>query len=326
MAQIKLTDILQKKVIFITGKGGVGKSTVSAGIAEYLSRNGERVMAIDADPAHSLPDVFGITNRVYDGKRGFSGNGKLLRVYDDAKADLLLLNPVCQRTNYTGPHQIMWLAELGKELGFYSNLGRMSEFFTMADALCKSFHNYSHFVIDNEPSAGTLDMIENIDGWLKGIDSVRKYKTILQMVLGTTIADKELVREVKDLLFSQNGARIDNYKGLLSSVKQLFKDEMHFEPIIVANPEDAVIRETHRLKQELEERLNIKNRYIIFNKVSSDESVNKLQLDKIKRFKDETGTTCFTIPSLDSRLIDLSNGNNARKSLRRIINEEVKSA
>ena len=106
MAQIKLTDILQKKVIFITGKGGVGKSTVSAGIAEYLSRNGERVMAIDADPAHSLPDVFGITNRVYDGKRGFSGNGKLLRVYDDAKADLLLLNPVCQRTNYTGPHYV----------------------------------------------------------------------------------------------------------------------------------------------------------------------------------------------------------------------------
>ena len=35
---------LEQRIIFVTGKGGVGKSTVSAGLASYLAKTGRRVL------------------------------------------------------------------------------------------------------------------------------------------------------------------------------------------------------------------------------------------------------------------------------------------
>jgi CO dehydrogenase maturation factor len=53
--------------IAITGKGGVGKTTLSAGLALLFARGGARVIAVDADPDSNLaatlgyPDPEGIT-------------------------------------------------------------------------------------------------------------------------------------------------------------------------------------------------------------------------------------------------------------------------
>lgn len=46
--------------IAITGKGGVGKTTIAAGLARYLAREGYRVIAIDADPDANLAAALGI--------------------------------------------------------------------------------------------------------------------------------------------------------------------------------------------------------------------------------------------------------------------------
>jgi len=47
--------------IAISGKGGVGKSTVAAAIALSLARRGERVLALDADPDANLASALGIS-------------------------------------------------------------------------------------------------------------------------------------------------------------------------------------------------------------------------------------------------------------------------
>ena len=48
--------------IAITGKGGVGKTTLAAGLAILFSRQGERVFAIDADPDANLALSLGFPN------------------------------------------------------------------------------------------------------------------------------------------------------------------------------------------------------------------------------------------------------------------------
>ncbi len=199
----------------------------------------------------------------------------------------------------------MWLAELGKELGFYSNLSRMSEFFTLANTLYQSFGKYDHFIIDNEPSAGTLDMIDSIDGWIDGLDNVKKYKLIFNMILKAGIKDKQLVQQTKEIMYGQNGAIVEEYKQMLASIKQLFTSPKYLESIIVSSPEDTVIRETHRLRKELEDRVGIQNKYVIFNKVSITSNNGKIQKEKIRSFGKETRTECFSVPQLSISEINL---------------------
>ncbi|MBS7655827.1 AAA family ATPase [Candidatus Bathyarchaeota archaeon] len=51
----------EKKVISISGKGGVGKTTVAALLLKILLKNFNRtILVVDADPATNLPDVLGV--------------------------------------------------------------------------------------------------------------------------------------------------------------------------------------------------------------------------------------------------------------------------
>ncbi|PLX40800.1 MAG: carbon monoxide dehydrogenase [Deltaproteobacteria bacterium] len=47
--------------IAISGKGGVGKTTLAGGLARYFAETGGRVLAIDADPDSNLPSSIGIS-------------------------------------------------------------------------------------------------------------------------------------------------------------------------------------------------------------------------------------------------------------------------
>ncbi|MCW3993931.1 MAG: ArsA family ATPase, partial [Candidatus Bathyarchaeota archaeon] len=47
--------------IFCGGKGGVGKTTVSAAIGLYMAKHGKKTLVFSTDPAHSLSDSFNLT-------------------------------------------------------------------------------------------------------------------------------------------------------------------------------------------------------------------------------------------------------------------------
>ena len=62
----------------ITGKGGVGKSTLSAALALLLARRGKTVLAVDADPDANLAASLGVAlsqspASLYAGATGASG-------------------------------------------------------------------------------------------------------------------------------------------------------------------------------------------------------------------------------------------------------------
>ncbi len=45
-------------ILFVGGKGGVGKSTTAASLAVHLADSGEKILLASTDPAHSLGDLF----------------------------------------------------------------------------------------------------------------------------------------------------------------------------------------------------------------------------------------------------------------------------
>lgn len=53
-----LVRLVDKRVIFFGGKGGVGKTTCASAFALAASKAGKRVLLVSTDPAHSTADVF----------------------------------------------------------------------------------------------------------------------------------------------------------------------------------------------------------------------------------------------------------------------------
>jgi arsenite-transporting ATPase len=53
-----LHDLLTHHLLFVGGKGGVGKTTVAAAIAMVAANQGRRCLLVSTDPAHSLGDIF----------------------------------------------------------------------------------------------------------------------------------------------------------------------------------------------------------------------------------------------------------------------------
>ena len=51
-------------VIAVTGKGGTGKTVISALLIHFISKTTTRVLAVDADPDSNLPDALGVANEV----------------------------------------------------------------------------------------------------------------------------------------------------------------------------------------------------------------------------------------------------------------------
>ena len=52
-----LLERLGHKEIWVTGKGGIGKTTTSAALALHCSQQKEWVLAFDVDGYHSMPDA-----------------------------------------------------------------------------------------------------------------------------------------------------------------------------------------------------------------------------------------------------------------------------
>jgi anion-transporting ArsA/GET3 family ATPase len=54
-----MTPVLKRKLLVVTGKGGVGKTTVSAAIALLAAERGLRTIVVEVGDQHRLPRLFG---------------------------------------------------------------------------------------------------------------------------------------------------------------------------------------------------------------------------------------------------------------------------
>lgn len=56
---MSLATLSSRQLIVVTGKGGVGKSTIAAVLARLLAKSGKKVLALEIDPRESLHQLLG---------------------------------------------------------------------------------------------------------------------------------------------------------------------------------------------------------------------------------------------------------------------------
>ena len=61
VSQNNPSEFNQKSVLAVSGKGGTGKTVISAIIIKHLNKKNIKILAIDADPATTLPPALGVT-------------------------------------------------------------------------------------------------------------------------------------------------------------------------------------------------------------------------------------------------------------------------
>jgi CO dehydrogenase maturation factor len=103
----------------VTGKGGVGKTTISAALARVLARDGGRVLAVDADAQLNLAAALGMPHDVAEGLVPLSRNEDYVAEKTGARPDegfglLFRLNPdvddVVDRFGQRAPDGVRFLA------------------------------------------------------------------------------------------------------------------------------------------------------------------------------------------------------------------------
>ncbi|MCL4448955.1 MAG: ArsA family ATPase [Actinobacteria bacterium] len=68
-----MSDLLERKLVFITGKGGVGKTTVSAALALLAAQKGKKVLVCEVDAKGDLASFFEVDELVFKERQVSAG-------------------------------------------------------------------------------------------------------------------------------------------------------------------------------------------------------------------------------------------------------------
>lgn len=259
---LNLHALLAKKVLLVGGKGGVGKTTVSAALAVYAAAQKRRVLLVSTDPAHSLSDVFG--RHIGSNPVHMIENLHTLELDPEKEVDAYLDRVLGQMRRYAGPDQI-------QELQRHLRLSRLSPgaqeaalLERIAQLLDTSFTDYDLIIFDTAPTGHTLRLFtlpEVMAAWTDGLLKHNQRSEQLGKVLSHLSPGRDLSNPLKDPQQVKNQDLDDRGKQLAQALaarqslfhrtRRLLHDASSTSFLFVLTPERLPILETERAVNSL---------------------------------------------------------------------------
>jgi arsenite/tail-anchored protein-transporting ATPase len=177
--------IAGRRIIFVGGKGGVGKTTVAASVALHLADEGRRCLVVSTDPAHSLGDVFktAIGDRPRDLAPGLQGleidPDALVEEYlDDVKSNM---RELVQPAMY---HEVDRQVELARTSPGAVEAAMLER---VAGLMTDDSGDHDVIVFDTAPTGQTLRLLslpEIMAAWTDGLLRHRERSDEMSKVMG----------------------------------------------------------------------------------------------------------------------------------------------
>lgn len=232
-------DHIKTQFIFLTGKGGVGKTSTACAIAAGLADKKEKVLLISTDPASNLQDVFDLTLTSTPKEVPTVANLFVSNIDPEASAK-------AYRENIVGPYRDKLpesvVATMEEQLSGACTveIAAFDEFtnFLTDQAIV---NDYDHIIFDTAPTGHTLRLLQLPTAWDGFLEDSTHGASCLGPLSG--LADK------KELYANAVAALSDADKTTL---------------MLITRPESSSLFEANRASEELKE-INIKNQMLIVN-------------------------------------------------------------
>lgn len=225
--------------LFFTGKGGVGKTSVSCAIAVALADAEKQVLLVSTDPASNLQDVFGID--IDDKGVVIEGCTNLTVMNVDP-----LLAAAAYKESVIGPYRGILPDDAVKnieeqlsgsctvEIAAFNEFARL-----ITDSGIKEI--YDHVIFDTAPTGHTLRMLELPSAWTSYLNENTTGTSCLGQLSGL-------------------GEKRDSYAQAVDTLS----DESKTTMVLVARPQFESLAEADRSSVELAA-LGIENQILIAN-------------------------------------------------------------
>lgn len=191
-----LNTVAQHRVLFVGGKGGVGKTSVSSAIAHARMSRGERVLLVSTDPAHNLGHLW--ERKVRDVPTPLAeGSGGLVHGIEiDPKTVVERhFDAVLQQMERMLPERLHGPAKRhldGARNAPGSHESAMLE--RVAEAATLGLEDYDVVIFDTAPTGHTLRLLmlpEQLTNWAETLLRSRSRFEQYSEVMGSLIPRKE---------------------------------------------------------------------------------------------------------------------------------------
>ncbi|MEX2528688.1 MAG: TRC40/GET3/ArsA family transport-energizing ATPase [Gemmatimonadota bacterium] len=229
------------RILFFTGKGGVGKTSSACATAIALADAGNRVLLVSTDPASNLDEVLGVAL-----------SGTVTQVPDVENLAALNIDPEQTARDYrervVGPYRGVLpdaaIASMEEQLSGACTveIAALDEFSKLLGSETATVA-FDHVIFDTAPTGHTLRLLELPAAWTDFIDANVGGTSCLGPLSGLS-AQKELYARSNEAL----------------------RDPVRTTLVIVARPEPSSLAEAERTRAELAE-LGVTNVRLILNGV-----------------------------------------------------------
>jgi arsenite-transporting ATPase len=170
-----LRSLLDRRVLFFGGKGGVGKTTTASALALAASRAGRRVLLVSTDPAHSTSDIF--ERPIGPEIRPLLPNLHAIEI-DAAQESARYVTEVKERVRALFGTTI--LAEANRQIDLAASMPAAEEvalFDRMGELVRQDDSRFDLVVFDTAPTGHTLRLVrmpELMEAWLRALSRSRR--------------------------------------------------------------------------------------------------------------------------------------------------------
>lgn len=224
------------RIILFTGKGGVGKTSVSAATACKIAASGKKVLVLSTDQAHSLGDAFG--QKLSSEPQNIMNNLDAMEIDAVEECERVWggIKDYIKRFLTSRSEETLETEELLVFPGFEEliSLMKIKEIYDKKE--------YDVLIVDCAPTGETLSLLKYPDMLSDWINQILPIKRKTVKVAGPAVEKVMKIPMPEDSIFDE----IEVLCNKLQSLKEVMENKDELSIRIVTTPEKIVIQEAKR--------------------------------------------------------------------------------